>query len=248
MAHDDRAASLSIKVGERALLLKCHATCSLQAILDSLGLRMSDISPPRERPKDQRIVATYPYVDAQGKLLYEVVRYSPKGFAQRRPDPAGGWQWGLGDVQRVLYRLPQVLAAQRRVFIVEGEKDVHTLEEKGFLATTNAGGAEKWLPAHTAALANKSVVILPDNDAPGRAHAALVAAALADVAKEVRIVELPGLGPKEDVTDWFAAGGTKDLLVEEVRDAVPISTLKSLAARVAALEAELTKLRDAAPF
>lgn len=40
---------------------------------------------------DDGIVATYPYTDEEGHLLFEVVRKVPKKFVQRRPDGAGGW-------------------------------------------------------------------------------------------------------------------------------------------------------------
>lgn len=53
-----------------------------------------------------RIIKTYDYVDETGALLYQVCRLEPKSFRQRRPDGADGWIWKLGDVRRVLYRLP----------------------------------------------------------------------------------------------------------------------------------------------
>ena len=69
------------------------------------------------------IIATYPYRDEAGELLYEVVRYEPKSFLQRKPDGSGGWIWNLSGVRRrVLYRLPQI-QRQTTVYIVEGEKD-----------------------------------------------------------------------------------------------------------------------------
>ena len=53
------------------------------------------LSPVRKRNgSPRRIVATYPYHDAAGKVLFEVVRYEPKDFRQRRPDrpiPANGF-------------------------------------------------------------------------------------------------------------------------------------------------------------
>jgi hypothetical protein len=71
-------------------------------------------------------VETYPYVDEEGRLLYEVVRLIPKGFRQRRPDGNGGWVWNMQSIRRVLFRLPEVRKATR-IFIVEGEKDVIAL-------------------------------------------------------------------------------------------------------------------------
>src|SRR6185369_12964319 len=109
----------------------------------------------------------------------------------------------------VPYRLPNVLKAEI-VYLPEGEKDVHTLEEWGLVASCNPGGSgstrlyEGW----TGHFRGRHIVILPDNDEPGRKHAAAVAAALLSVAASVRMVELPGLLVKGDVTDWRDAGGT----------------------------------------
>ena len=169
------------------------------------------VAPVRHATPSMKIVTTYPYLSASGQLLYEVVRYRPKTFKQRRPDGKGGWLWNLTGVDRVLYRLSELIAnSGRLVFIVEGEKDADALSRLGLLATTNAGGAAgKWQPSYSAALAGRHVAILPDNDEPGRTHAATVAAALAGVAASVRVVALPGLPDKGDVSDWLADGGTR---------------------------------------
>ncbi len=146
---------------------------------------------------EDRIAATYPYTDEAGALLYEVVRLAnPKSFRQRRPDGRGGWIWNMAGARRVLYRLQDTIAAieaDRRVFVVEGEKDADRLAALGLDATTNAGGAGNWRSAYTEKLRGARVAILPDNDEPGRRHAESVAAALANVADDVRIVALPGV-------------------------------------------------------
>lgn len=101
---------------------------------------------PRRR-QAERVVATYDYRDEAGALLYQVVRYEPKGFRQRRPGPDGGaWIWDLNDTRRVLYRLDRVLAAEPNavIYVVEGEKDVEALERLGVVATCNPQGAMKW--------------------------------------------------------------------------------------------------------
>jgi P4 family phage/plasmid primase-like protien len=149
-------------------------------------------------------------VNEAGTLLYESVRWEPKDFSQRIPKAGGSWIWKLPKhVGRVLYRLPKLATAQadRPVFIVEGEKDVHTLEQLGFLATTNVGGAGKWRPEYSETLRGRNVVILPDNDDPGRDHANRVAHSLEGVALAIRIVQLPDLPPKGDMTDWVRAKG-----------------------------------------
>lgn len=219
-AHDDRRQSLSVTAGDDdRILLYCHAGCSPEQVTEALGLTLADLMPETKSQK-RDIVATYDYTDAEGKLVFQVVRFHPKDFRQRRPDGKGGWEWSLGDTRRVLYHLPELtkaLEAGRRVMIVEGEKDVHTLEGLGFAATTNAGGAGKWNDDYSHTLIGAHVVILPDNDLAGRNHADMVAKALEGKAASVKIVELPGQPEKADVSDWVARGGTADELKALVR-------------------------------
>lgn len=160
------------------------------------------------------VVATYDYRDAASALLYQVERLEPKGFRQRRPNGAGGWIYRLDGVQRVLYRLPELLAADRTapVFVVEGEKDTDALVALGLIATTNPGGAGKWLPEYSEILRGRHVVIIPDADEPGRRHADQVARSLHGSAGTVRILALPDLPEKGDLSDWAAAGGTREAL------------------------------------
>ena len=170
-----------------------------------------------------RIAATYDYTDESETLLYQSVRFDPKDFKQRKPNGKGEWAWNISGVRLVLYRLPQLLKRQTEtVFFCEGEKDVHTLEALGLLATCNAMGAGKWRPEYSKTLRGRSVVILPDNDPPGRKHAATVAAALLSVAAPVRIVQLSGLPAKGDITDWLDAGNTIEQLHELTEAAAPL--------------------------
>jgi putative DNA primase/helicase len=230
-AHDDRRASLSVAEGDDGrVLLRCHAGCSTESVARALGLELRDLfadrpAPPPSAPA-RRIVATYDYVDEAGTLLYEVVRYAPKDFRQRRPDGRGGWVWGLGDVERVPYRLPEVIRAARDgrvVFIVEGEKDADRLASLGLVATTCPGGAGKWLPEWGQYCAGAHVAILPDNDDVGRRHARDVARSVHAHARSVRIVELPGLPPRGDISDWLDAGHTRDDLTALVRATQPLA-------------------------
>jgi 5S rRNA maturation endonuclease (ribonuclease M5) len=164
------------------------------------------------------IVAEYDYSDEKGKLLYQVCRLSPKSFRQRRPQ-GEGWTWKLGDVPRVLYRLREVLDQADRggvVYVVEGEKDVAAVEQAGGVATCNSGGAGKWRDEYSQALKGAQVIVVADNDDPGRKHAAQVAASLKNVAASVSIVKA-AVG--KDAADHLGAGKTLAELVGE--DVVP---------------------------
>jgi hypothetical protein len=161
-AHDDNNPSLSIRELDGKVLVHCHSGCAQRNVIHALKARGLWQS---ERSKNPRIVATYDYTDENGNLLYQVVRYQPTDFRQRRPDGCGGWIWKKG-ARQVLYHLREVLEAPI-VFVVEGEKDCESLRAAGFVATTNAGGAKApWLPQFTEALRNREVILIPDNDEP----------------------------------------------------------------------------------
>ena len=154
--------------------------------------------------------ATYGYADENGELLFECLRYEPKAFRQRRPDGRGGWIWNLTDARRVLYRLPELLRADvaSPVFICEGEKDVDTASKLGLVATCNPMGAGKWRQVKDEAakvLRGRDVVVIPDKDEAGRAHAAEVASALEGVAASVVVREVP---TGKDLTEWVQGGAT----------------------------------------
>ena len=143
------------------------------------------------------------------------MRFAPKDFRQRRRNGADGWTWNLNGTKRVLYRLPRVLAAVERgeaVFVVEGEKDVHALEQRGMVATCNAGGAGKWRDDYSTCLKGAEVIVVADRDKPGRKHALAVAKSLQGVASEVNVVE-PTLG--KDMAEHLAKGG-RPLQVQEL--------------------------------
>lgn len=162
-----------------------------------------------ERRGAGKIVAEYDYRDDHGTVQYQVVRLKPKDFRQRRPDGRGGWNWKMIGVKPLPYRLPEMLAEpQKPVFVVEGEKDADRLTREGLIATCNHGGAGKWRPELCRWFEDRLVMILPDNDEAGRRHAEDVSRKLHNIARRTRIVQLPNLPPKGDVSDWLDAGHT----------------------------------------
>jgi putative DNA primase/helicase len=212
-AHDDLHNSLSVSTGDDGrLLIYCHAGCSFESISSALNIN---------RSTGKRVVATYDYIDEDGELLFQSVRFEPKDFRQRRPDGMGGWIWDLKGVSRVLYRLPQLVESEdgATVYVVEGEKDADRLTALGFIATSSAGGAGKWRDEYSEYLSGKHVIIIPDNDEPGRQHAEQVARSVHGVAASVRVVTLPGLPPKGDVSDWLDGKGIENGLQEIVESA-----------------------------
>ena len=111
------------------------------------------------------------------------------------------------------------------VFIVEGEKDANQVALLALVATCNPGGVGKWLASYAVFFRGRDVVILSDNDDAGRNHARSVATNLKPSAARVRILELPGLPPKGDVSDWLAAGGTREELLDLAAEAPAFSAM-----------------------
>ncbi len=221
-SHPDKQNSLKIREGSKRVFLDCLAQCDESNIISTLDLEMKDLFSAsngfhkqdfKQKSAARRIVETYDYTDENGNLLFQAVRYEPKGFAQRQPDGKGGFVWNLQNTRLVLYRLPEVLTSPV-VYFVEGEKDVETLCKNDLPATCNPMGAGKWRESYNEFLRDKTIIILPDNDEAGRKHAEAVATSLYGIAKEIVIVELPNLKPKGDVTDYFNDGGTVDALID----------------------------------
>ncbi len=198
--------SLSITEGEGGkILLYCHAGCEYGEIIAAL-----DKSKRGGKPEGLGAFVKdipYSYCDEDGKVIYQAVRKQyehGKRFFQQRPDRNGGWIRDLQGVRRVLFRLPELIAADptATVYIVEGERDVENLRALGLVATCNAMGAGQWRAEYNEHLRSRHVVILPDNDKPGQHHARIVANALTNIAASVKVVALPGLREKGDVSDW----------------------------------------------
>lgn len=171
--------------------------------------------PDKFRMFNRPIAATYDYVDENGKLIYQSIRTIDKDFYQRKREvtpTSAGWVNSIKNVRRLLYRLPNVIKAVQSnlpIYITEGEKDVHTLEAWGLIATTNSGGSNgEWPKSCNKHLVNASIIIIPDNDKPGMKHAMDVARILRDIAGEIKIIKLPGVGDKGDITDWKNQGHT----------------------------------------
>ena len=172
------------------------------------GMSMADLMPA------SNIVAIYDYRDEHGSLLFQDVRLSPKGFRLRRRNAKGEWVWKMDGVRRVPYRLPE-LQGQRLALLVEGERDADGLAALGLIATTTPMGAGGWRDEYVPVFKDsgvEKVVVIPDNDEPGRRYAVQAGTALTAIGITVRVLELLGVPEKGDVSDWLDAGGTADEL------------------------------------
>jgi len=234
--RDDQHPSLKVSIGDDGRLLVCDRAgkSSAEENVAALGLTMADLFPEsmngHSGTNGKRSTtlapptASFIYHSAEGEPIGRVTRHpTPDGktFRQWTPDSAG---WKAGGFPPTLYRLPELIEADRESFIiiVEGEKHADALAAEGMIATTAPMGAGKWGKVRDlSALHGRHIVILPDNDEPGRAHAQDITLSLIGKAASVRILELPGLPPKGDVLDWLAAGGDVEEL-SRMAEAAPI--------------------------
>ena len=196
---DDRNPSLSIgQTDDLQVIFKCHrepSGCDLREICRAIDVEIGDLWPGPSYEGSRR-EESYIYKDSTGEPVQRVIRYggsgTKKGFSQGRYEN-GKWESGApAKAERPLYRLPEVLAqveAGGVVYVVEGEKDVHTLENLGEVATTNSGGAGNWLPHHTESLAGATVIIIADNDQAGIDHSLQVAEQLRATGSNVQILQ-----------------------------------------------------------
>ncbi|WP_368566138.1 hypothetical protein [Pseudoxanthomonas sp. UTMC 1351] len=167
-------------------------------------------------------MATYPYTDAEGTILYDIRRWrgGVAKYSARSFDKNGRPRKGMpAPARRVLYRLPEVLAAET-VYVDEGEKDADSVAQAlsgaavGSAAATsapfgaaNTNGRAKavWLPQFIETLRDKHVKIIVDRDRAGYAHGLHVYDAQVGVSASVELLE-PAEG--NDATDHLTAGRT----------------------------------------
>jgi len=232
---DDQNPSLTVGLGrEGQVLLNCHRGdgCDFGQICESMGLKPNELFPDSGEKKSKgkmKLEDTYVYKNAAGDPVMQVLRFREddggKTFRQQRYEN-GEWVWGTQGIEKPLYRLPEIIEQiknDRIVYVVEGEKDVATLERLGKVATCNPGGAgaegqEKWLPNHTKALAGAKVVIIADNDEPGEIHASNVAAQLRKAGSKVKVFK-PTRG--KDISDHIGSGlelSDLEIVAGEIRD------------------------------
>lgn len=224
--HNDRTPSLSITELPDKILVNCLAGCHINAVLSAIKLEIGDLFLNSNKPKAstlrdyKKIDVTYDYHDKEGNVLFQVVRFKPKSFAQRHPGGEKGWIWGLRGVKPIIYHLPQVkeaIVTGETIFLPEGEKDVdNIISQLGVVATTAPMGAGKWRDDYAKMLVGaKEVVVIADNDLPGRRHAWSIAASLLDIQVPTKLLEMPSEDIK-DISDWISCGLTADQLKEAI--------------------------------
>src|SRR5215210_913143 len=217
-AHESKSKqALSIsEVDEESIVTYCFGGCSFEDVLSAV-----DISP--NGTGNTKVIKTedlppgeyYAFVSAAGEHLY-MQRHKGSYYRKIGEDL---WVPNLQDTAPVLYNLPGLMKAViegETVIHVEGCKDVETLNEYGITGATTSGGVTSWRAGFRHLYAGADVAILRDNDAKGFQYSTEVADDLYGVANTVKVVDLPGLPNKRDVTDWLEAGHTIEELFEVI--------------------------------
>lgn len=196
---------------------------TIKHFADRAGLKPEDYGTIKIN-NEKIFVCEYVYQDETGAAVFAATRWvgiksGEKTFTQKCMIKGkwvpGGWR--NHGVEPVPYRLPELIGADPAavVYVVEGEKDALALARLGLVATTNAGGTAggrtAW-PGFPGRFRGRDVVLIPDNDRAGRDHMQAVAGWLHGSAARIRVLTLPGLAEKEDVSDWLARGGSKSEL------------------------------------
>jgi putative DNA primase/helicase len=237
-AHDDQNPSLSISQGhDGRVLIKCFAGCEAEDICAAMGMGLSDLMPSvgqevqkiTSLQKSKRtfsfaedaiaclerkhgsLASSWDYFDSTGKRVGVILRWNKPDGKVIRPLSLVDGRWHIAAMKQPgpLYRLPEI-AAFRQIYIVEGEKAADAAARIGLLATTSSGGGNAASKTDWSPLAGKEIVILPDNDSPGRKYAEEVCRELSRLSPppSIKVVRLPGLPPGGDIFEFIASQDT----------------------------------------
>lgn len=234
-AHADREASLTLTDGNDRALIKCHAGCSTEEVVIAAGLKMSDLfygdGLPKERwrvyienREKRKIEAVYNYASINGDYAYTKVRLEGKkmlfgilsnerfayGLNGKNKKTFNAVYGSISSIKRAIER-------KEPVFIPEGEKDVNTLVKKGY-AAFSCGGANDWNKNVSELCKDADVIVLADNDDPGKKLASTVVRDLKGTAKSIKIIIPMPEVPKADITDYFEAGHTVEEFENLIRN------------------------------
>ncbi len=183
--HSDADRSVTFRQIAGQVLMNSHAD-DKAAVLDAVGLSLRDLF-------DDANGTTYTYRDGRK------VRRSYKDNGRKAFHQSGN------KAGRDLYRVERLddHPTGTPVYVVEGEKDVLALESVGAVAVCNAMGAGKASLFDWAPLTGHTVVIVADDDQPGRRHAEQVRELLTPIAGGVVVVTSAS---GKDAADHIAAG------------------------------------------
>lgn len=230
-AHEDKNPSLSISEDlSGKILIHCFSGCTPEAICEALSVKLNDLFNNSFTSTIPKKRIEYHYFNSQRQVIYRKVRIEPgkhkkKDFYSERYCD-GRWIKGLENVERILYRLPEVIRAKENgeiIYLPEGEKNCDRLYEGGLVATTSTEGASgPWRPQYTETLSQAHIVLLFDEDIAGHHRRDTIIRELNGKVASLKVVQLPGLGFTKDhgadISDWLSQGHTIQELMKLVEE------------------------------
>lgn len=225
--HNDKHASLTMTMGRKCTLIYDHAGCCKEDIVQAMGMQMRDLfydTEPRspnwkayvEGREKRKIEAVYNYVSINGSYAFTKIRCEGKKILYGRMEN-DRFIYGLPrDTPRKSYKaiygslqaINKAIAENRPIFIPEGEKDADTLIKQGYTAFAY-GGVNDWQSDFATLVQGADVYILADNDEAGKRVAETIQNDIKAVTKSSKIIVPMPDTPKADVSDYFAAGHSK---------------------------------------
>jgi hypothetical protein len=236
--NGDKNPSLSITESEGKVLFHCHGGCDQRDVFDAVRAR--DLLPTTHKREeisftqhqDKVLEHEWLYRTEDGDTLFTKRRYKTndakgKTYSIHRVDAQGKRIAGLKDTRIVPYNLPELLDAKtagRAIYLVEGEKAADALVSIGAIATTSHTGAGSWPEEITQYFAGANIVVIPDNDEPGRQYARRAISRLLPVVKSIRYLDLDLMVEGDDAYEWVHhAKGTRKELAEMAKKAEVIT-------------------------
>ncbi|HAT1304112.1 TPA: AAA family ATPase [Corynebacterium striatum] len=190
--HSANDRGTSVTYNGKQTLIYCY-NGDTDDVLNALGLTVRDLF-------DEENGARYDYGDGR------IVCRDPKKVFKQLGNTKGTNLYGL-----------ETLENEGPVYVVEGEKDADTAAHVwNAAAVTQAQGAStsperaNWTP-----LADRDVVIIADNDTPGRKRADKVFTYLTGMSPRPKSIIIKTAKEGKDLSDHIAAGHTADELVDQ---------------------------------
>jgi 5S rRNA maturation endonuclease (ribonuclease M5) len=184
-----------------------------------------------DNPDEQHKIVSwrkYNYTDvAGGQKLQKNIGVLDNGekIAVWKRHENGEYVKGLNGFTPTIYHAEN-LTKSDKIYIVEGEKDVSTMEKLGTFAVCSPHGSN-WNAEYAHLFTDKTVIVITDNDPPGRKYGRNIAENLAGIAKTLTIIPaekmLPGLkikGDISDITELVGGEKAKQLIQNEEQGAV----------------------------
>ncbi len=184
-----------------------------------------------------QLVKAYPYKDERGVLLYEKLLFEPKEYSWGIRQESGGHKRGLGNVRRVLYNLPKIVASKpdNPVLFVKSEEEADVLSRFGYLTTTCGleYGWNSWVKNYSIhlPLSGHPVWVITSSGSQCSKLLGEVSATLAQICPEVKLFELPG-NDVNNIMDFIKIyGRDSTTILEKTARNAPLFTIEQATKR-----------------